>query len=92
MKKPEKDKAYKITLNHFGRELEYKGIIKNVGEKEFKIITKSCDKLNFNINQIISLEEIPLEDAKPKIKPLKIGNKKKSRHTNLKTPETPRGL
>lgn len=84
--KIEKNKHYKIKINHFGRELTYEGNISYLEKGEFglKIKEESCP-LQFNTKDIIFAKET--EKPKEENKIFKISNKKQ--FTNLKRSTEP---
>jgi len=84
--KIQKDKHYKIKLNHFGRELNYEGKITCLEKEEFglKVKEENCP-LQFKIKDIVKIGEI--DESKKEEKVWKISNKKK--FTNLKKSEEP---
>ena len=88
MTKIQEKKAYFLKLKHFGRELEYQGIIKWIKEDMFKIKTDdTC--LRFNTNQIFYAKKIPENEAKSPEKIVKIGKRKWIPHSELKKVEGP---
>ncbi len=57
----EKNKHYFLKINHFGRDLDYKGKVIEVNDEEFRISTEEdpdCRALTLKIKDIISSKEI----------------------------------